>query len=492
MSAYAASTSRIKLGQMCTAMGYRNPVYLAKVAATADIISGGRVQMGIGGGWYEHEWKAYGYGFPSAGVRLGMLDEGVRIMRDAWRDGRVSLERQALSGRWRHRRAEAVAGGRASAVDRGRRREGDAAHRREVRAVHELHVRARRFRSQVADPGRPLPMPSAPTIDAIVRSANFNAVIGTSETDVKERIARLRAQQVAKADESAVDAMMGTISAPEFCKWHNGTGRRETHAHARTRLRVRHHLLPGGRVRPHRNRAVRARGHPRAGIAGRASGPRWRSGPAGGSAFGSTGCNHVRGGRRIEVPGRRWPAEGVVPLRQRRPARVIPLGHGTAGRRIGQRLVSGWQLRCRTGSRRGRGRFDIAGLHGAAEALRILGHVPGVPQEAQRSRRCPARTAGWRSAAPAVPRSAAARAQRPARPRGLPPRAGPGAALRPAPAAAAAAPGCALAWVAAASAPKPITTPASAIFATCRVRRCVRSCVACVLPARAPRAAVDS
>ncbi len=87
MSAYAATTSRIKLGQMCTAMGYRNPVYLAKVAATADIISGGRVQMGIGGGWYEHEWKAYGYGFPSAGVRLGMLDEGVQIMRDAWRDG---------------------------------------------------------------------------------------------------------------------------------------------------------------------------------------------------------------------------------------------------------------------------------------------------------------------------------------------------------------------------------------------------------------------
>ena len=91
MSAYAATTSRIKLGQMCTAMSYRNPVYLAKVAATADIISGGRVQMGIGGGWYEHEWKAYGYGFPSAGVRLGRLDEGVQIMRDAWRDGRVTF-----------------------------------------------------------------------------------------------------------------------------------------------------------------------------------------------------------------------------------------------------------------------------------------------------------------------------------------------------------------------------------------------------------------
>ena len=58
MSAFAATTSRIKLGQMCTAMGYRNPVYLAKVAATVDVISGGRVQMGIGGGWYQRGYLA--------------------------------------------------------------------------------------------------------------------------------------------------------------------------------------------------------------------------------------------------------------------------------------------------------------------------------------------------------------------------------------------------------------------------------------------------
>jgi F420-dependent oxidoreductase-like protein len=91
MSAFGAVTERVRLGQMCTCIGYRNPAYLAKVAATADIISGGRVEMGIGGGWYEHEWKAYGYGFPRAGVRLGMLDEGVQIMRQAWRDGVVTL-----------------------------------------------------------------------------------------------------------------------------------------------------------------------------------------------------------------------------------------------------------------------------------------------------------------------------------------------------------------------------------------------------------------
>jgi F420-dependent oxidoreductase-like protein len=92
MAAFAASTERLRLGQMCTCMGYRNPAYLAKVAATCDVISGGRIEMGIGGGWYEHEWNAYGYGFPSAGDRLGMLDEGVQIMRQAWTEGVSTLE----------------------------------------------------------------------------------------------------------------------------------------------------------------------------------------------------------------------------------------------------------------------------------------------------------------------------------------------------------------------------------------------------------------
>ena len=92
MAAFAASSTRVRLGQMCTCMAYRNPVYLAKVAATVDVVSGGRLEMGIGGGWYEHEWRAYGYGFPRAGVRLAMLDEGVQVFQQAWRDGRVSFQ----------------------------------------------------------------------------------------------------------------------------------------------------------------------------------------------------------------------------------------------------------------------------------------------------------------------------------------------------------------------------------------------------------------
>jgi F420-dependent oxidoreductase-like protein len=92
MAAFGAATSRVRLGQMCTCMGYRNPAYLAKVAATIDLVSGGRVEMGIGAGWYEHEWRAYGYGFPRAGQRIEMLDEGVQIMRQLWTTGQATLD----------------------------------------------------------------------------------------------------------------------------------------------------------------------------------------------------------------------------------------------------------------------------------------------------------------------------------------------------------------------------------------------------------------
>ena len=92
ISAFAASTQRVRLGQMCTCMAYRNPAYLAKVAATADIVSGGRVEMGIGAGWYEHEWRAYGYGFPRAGERIAALEEGVQIFEQLWSKGVATLD----------------------------------------------------------------------------------------------------------------------------------------------------------------------------------------------------------------------------------------------------------------------------------------------------------------------------------------------------------------------------------------------------------------
>jgi F420-dependent oxidoreductase-like protein len=86
MAALAAATDTVRLGQMCTSIGYRNPAYLAKIAADIDVISGGRLEMGIGAGWYEDEYLGYGYEFPRASVRIGQLEEGVEIMRKIWSD----------------------------------------------------------------------------------------------------------------------------------------------------------------------------------------------------------------------------------------------------------------------------------------------------------------------------------------------------------------------------------------------------------------------
>lgn len=214
MAAYAATTNRIKLGQMCTAISYRNPAYLAKVAATTDIISGGRVQMGIGGGWYEHEWRAYGYGFPSAGVRLARLDEGVQIMRAAWRDGVVSFDGkhyQVDGAIVQPKPLQAggiplwIAGGGEKVTLRIAAKyaqytnftsEPDGfAHKSEVLQQHCREV--------------------GTDYDGIVRSANFNVVIGDSEADVAARIARIRERQVAVAHEAAVDAMLASMTSAE-------------------------------------------------------------------------------------------------------------------------------------------------------------------------------------------------------------------------------------------------------------------------------------
>lgn len=92
MAALAAATETVRLGQMCTCNGYRTPSYLAKVAASIDVISGGRVEMAIGAGWYEHEYDGYGYDFPRPAVRIGELDEAVEIMRRLWTEPEVDFD----------------------------------------------------------------------------------------------------------------------------------------------------------------------------------------------------------------------------------------------------------------------------------------------------------------------------------------------------------------------------------------------------------------
>jgi F420-dependent oxidoreductase-like protein len=210
MSAFAATTERVKLGQMCTAISYRNPAYLAKVAATVDLISGGRTQMGIGGGWYEHEWRAYGYGFPSAGERLGRLDEGVQIMRQAWTEGSATLDgkyyqvdgaicepRPLQDGGiplWvaggGEKKTLRIAAKYAQYTNFDGTYEGFA-HKSEVLKAH------------CADVGT--------DFGAITRSANYNIAIGETARDVQGRLDDVRHRLSEHAPDAAVDATMGSF-----------------------------------------------------------------------------------------------------------------------------------------------------------------------------------------------------------------------------------------------------------------------------------------
>ena len=85
-------TSRIRIGQMVTCNGYRNPAYLAKVASTVDILSRGRLICGLGAGWYEHEWRAYGYGYPDIPNRMAAFREAVEIVVKMWTEEKATFK----------------------------------------------------------------------------------------------------------------------------------------------------------------------------------------------------------------------------------------------------------------------------------------------------------------------------------------------------------------------------------------------------------------
>jgi F420-dependent oxidoreductase-like protein len=83
-AALARDTRTIRIGQMVTCNGYRHPALLAKMASTVDVLSHGRLTFGIGAGWYEHEYRAYGYDYPDAPERLRYLHEAIQVIRALW------------------------------------------------------------------------------------------------------------------------------------------------------------------------------------------------------------------------------------------------------------------------------------------------------------------------------------------------------------------------------------------------------------------------
>jgi alkanesulfonate monooxygenase SsuD/methylene tetrahydromethanopterin reductase-like flavin-dependent oxidoreductase (luciferase family) len=84
LAGLARDTKRVKLGQMCTCNGYRNPALMAKIGSTLDVMSHGRFILGFGAGWYEHEYRAYGYGYPDTRERMARFREATEIIHRMW------------------------------------------------------------------------------------------------------------------------------------------------------------------------------------------------------------------------------------------------------------------------------------------------------------------------------------------------------------------------------------------------------------------------
>ena len=92
IAAISQKTSRIRLGQMVGCNSYRNPGLLAKITSTVDVISDGRLDWGIGAGWYESEYKGYGYEFAKPSDRIGMLRETVEIVKSMWTNAETTYD----------------------------------------------------------------------------------------------------------------------------------------------------------------------------------------------------------------------------------------------------------------------------------------------------------------------------------------------------------------------------------------------------------------
>ncbi len=92
LSAIAMATTRARLGHLVLSAAYRNAALTAKMISTLDVVSGGRAVLGIGAGWKEDEWLAYGYGFPAARERLAILADHLEVITRMLAPGRATYE----------------------------------------------------------------------------------------------------------------------------------------------------------------------------------------------------------------------------------------------------------------------------------------------------------------------------------------------------------------------------------------------------------------
>jgi F420-dependent oxidoreductase-like protein len=99
LAALAAETARVRLGHLVLCAGYRNPALVAKMIATVDVISGGRAELGLGAGWKEDEYLAYGWGFPPLRTRMEALEDALEITTRMLAPGRATYSGPTASVR---------------------------------------------------------------------------------------------------------------------------------------------------------------------------------------------------------------------------------------------------------------------------------------------------------------------------------------------------------------------------------------------------------
>jgi F420-dependent oxidoreductase-like protein len=92
LTALLVQSQRIRGGLMVTANTFRHPALLAKMATTVDLISGGRLEVGLGAGWFEEEHRQYGLALPPLGERMARLEESCRILEALWTEPRATVE----------------------------------------------------------------------------------------------------------------------------------------------------------------------------------------------------------------------------------------------------------------------------------------------------------------------------------------------------------------------------------------------------------------
>jgi F420-dependent oxidoreductase-like protein len=210
MAALAAVTNRVRLGQMCTCALYRPPSLLAKMASNIDVISGGRLDVGIGAGWSKGEFEAYGYRFPPPGERLDMLEEAIQVLLAMWTqdEARFTGEHYSVNGAINRPRSIQkphpplwVAGGGEKRTLRLVAQYGDFANFGDN--IDEFRHKSQVLASHCEAVGRPY--------DEIGRTIHRMSVIGRDETDLRRKLGIAAGRRSSTAEEFAKEHFAVTL-----------------------------------------------------------------------------------------------------------------------------------------------------------------------------------------------------------------------------------------------------------------------------------------